>query len=134
MSTGKGRINLTDKQTNIFRRDHDQYYGLKLKASKQTISCFNDKYFPINVQDKLNARFKMGLNECLNHKLLVDYPVMSEKEDEFISRIKFTVIVRRKTKKNKKGHILITGKSSEEELTKIKINNELLKNNIKNKN
>ena len=99
MSTGKGRIKLSDKQTKIFRRDHDKYYGLKLKASKQVLSHFRDNFFPTNIKDKMNPRFKMGVNECLKNNLLVDYPVMEEKDNEYVSRVKFTVIVRRKKQK-----------------------------------
>ena len=64
--------------------------------------------FPIDISDISTPRLKFGLNECLDHKLIEEYPAMAGKDNDLIGRIKFTVIIRKKTKKNKKGNILIT--------------------------
>jgi curved DNA binding protein len=107
ISTGSGKMSKLDNTTNIYKRNNDIFYSLKMKASKKTLSNIKG-YFPLDVSKISNPRFKFGLNECLKNKLIEEYPVMAEKDNHIIGRIKFTVIIRRKTKKNKKGNILIT--------------------------
>ena len=108
ISTGSGKISKMDNITNIYKRNNDKFYSLKMKSSKQVLSQING-YFPINISKISTPRFRFGLNECLKHNLVEEYPVMKENNNNnVIGRIKFTIIVRRKTKKNKKGNILIT--------------------------
>jgi hypothetical protein len=35
----------------------------------------------------------MGIKECLEHGLLVPYPVMSEKPGEFVAHFKSTIMI-----------------------------------------
>jgi methionine aminopeptidase len=107
MSTGNGKLDLDETFCNIYRRNKDIFYNLKLKSSKETLSKFKKNNFPINVQNLINSRFKMGLNECLNNNLLESYPSMKDNEKALIARCKFTVIIR-KPKRKKKSYILIT--------------------------
>lgn len=36
---------------------------------------------------------KIGVRECLNHDMLVPYPVLSEKTGEFVAQFKCTIVV-----------------------------------------
>ena len=110
-STGTGRLRSSVNNTTIFKRLPDVKYMLKLKASRNTLGTFKGR-FPININEIDNTRFKLGLKECLEHKLLTSYPVLEE-NGEYIARIKFTVIVR-------DTPILITGRSADEQLKKLK--------------
>ncbi len=107
LSTGNGKISKLNDCINIYKRNKDKYYSLKLKSSKNSLSKISGN-FPIDISDISTPRLKFGLNECLSHKLVEEYPVMAGKDNDLIGRIKFTVIIRKKTKKNKKGNILIT--------------------------
>ena len=110
-STGTGRLRHADKEITIYKRLPDVRSMLKLKASRATLSSFGDR-FPVNIKDRNNTRFKLGLKECLSKNLITDYPVLEEK-GEYIARIKFTVIVKDKP-------ILITGRSADEQVNKVK--------------
>jgi methionine aminopeptidase len=39
----------------------------------------------------------MGLVECMKHSLVEPYPVLYEKDGEYIARVVYTVIVRKKS-------------------------------------
>jgi len=109
MSTGSGKLDLVDSFCNIYKRNIDNFYSLKLKSSKEALGKFNKNYFPICVSNYINPRFKFGLNECLKYKLIDSYPAMKENSDnEFIARNKFTIVIRKPSKKKKKGSIIIT--------------------------
>lgn len=110
MSTGSGRLHSTDK-IDIYRRNHETKTQLKIKASRETLSLFNRERFPICVNTK-ETKYRLGLKECLEKKLIERYPVVCEKEGEYIARIKFTVIVKDKP-------ILICGKPADAELNKL---------------
>jgi curved DNA binding protein len=110
MSTGSGKL-MNTGETYIYRRNHEFYEGLKLKSSREALSSFGKELFPINV-DHSNIRIKLGLKECVEKRLLETYPVVKEKDDEYIARIKFTVII-------KDRPILICGKPANDELTKL---------------
>ncbi len=110
MSSGSGKLQNIDK-TSIFKRNHDKKELLKLKTSREVLNIFNKDKFPIYVDCK-ESRIKLGLKECLDKGLIEKYIAVTEKEGEYIARIKFTVIVRDKP-------ILICGKSADGELNKL---------------
>lgn len=110
MSTGNGKLNKSN-EFNIFRRNFEEKCELKLKSSKFALGLFNKEKFPI-VLNADDSKIKLGLKECLNKNLLNAYPEVSEKDGEFVARIKFTVIV-------KDNPILISGKSGDTELKKF---------------
>jgi hypothetical protein len=86
---------------------------LKLKSSKQTLNNFKKNRFPQNCRNNIkDPRFKLGIKECIDKKLIDNYRIMQEKDGEYIARIKFTVIVRNKP-------ILIVGRSADTQLNKI---------------
>jgi|688.fasta_scaffold468662_1 curved DNA binding protein len=110
MSTGSCKLQNIDK-TAIFKRNHKNRFPLKLKSSKDALSLFNKGMFPIKI-DISNVKIKLGLKECLEKNLIEKYPVVCDKEGEYIARVKFTVIV-------KENPVLICGKSSDSELKKL---------------
>lgn len=123
MSTGSGRIAYGDYKPYLFKKNNKTYTKLKLKSSRNIITRFNDKHFPItfkNIQDCANnkkmstpAFVKAGLSECTKKNLIVPYDVYYEKSGEYIARSLFTVIVRKKPK-------LIAGRSLDDEIIKLK--------------
>lgn len=66
----------------VYRRNVEETYLLKIKASRAIMTEINNKYpifpFALRSLDSKNAR--LGLKECLNHNLLIDYPTLYEKE------------------------------------------------------
>lgn len=111
MSTGSCKLNNIE-HTTIYHKHHSNRIPLKMKSSKETLSLFNNKCFPQQL-DMENTRNRLGIKECIDKNLVYKYPVVADKENEYIARVKFTVIVKDKP-------ILICAKSGDAELNKIK--------------
>ena len=111
MSTGLGKLRETDN-SKIYKRNHDNKVMLKLKASRDVLNSFNQEKFPI-CTDTSKLGFNAGMRDCLSKKLVEKYPIVTEKDGEYIARIKFTVVVGDEP-------ILICGRSGDGELSKLK--------------
>lgn len=95
LSSGEGKPTKKDARTMVYRRNVEETYLLKIKASRAIMTEINNKYpifpFALRSLDSKNAR--LGLKECLNHNLLIDYPTLYEKEHDLVVHYKFTVLV-----------------------------------------
>jgi hypothetical protein len=74
----------------------DRSYILKIKQSRQFFNDVLDRYpsfcFSLNsFEDPIAAR--IGIKECLEHELLVPYPVLAEKPGNVVAQFKFTVMI-----------------------------------------
>lgn len=74
----------------------DEIYQLKMKASRIFISEVDRKFGPMpftlrSLEDENKAR--MGVVECVNHKLVEPFNVLYEKEGEFVAQFKYTVLL-----------------------------------------
>jgi methionine aminopeptidase len=74
----------------------DRSYNLKIKQSRQFFNDVLDRYpsfcFSLNsFEDPITAR--IGIKECLEHELLVPFPVLVEKPGTFVAQFKFTVMI-----------------------------------------
>ena len=112
MSTGTGKLTRDAIEPMIFKRLQDEHISLKLKSSRTSLSSFKKNRFPENVRDRYDVRFKLGLKECLEKKIVEPYYIMKEKNKEFVARAQFTVIVRNNT-------ILICARSLDEQIKKL---------------
>ncbi|XP_074270713.1 ERBB-3 BINDING PROTEIN 1-like [Silene latifolia] len=95
-STGEGKPRMLDeKQTTIYKRAVDKNYHLKMKASRFIFSEINQKFpiMPFTARALEEKRARLGLVECVTHDLLQPYPVLHEKNGEFVAHIKFTVLL-----------------------------------------
>ena len=73
---------------------------MKSKHSRSFFSVVNSKYptLPFTVrgfEDTVGA--KVGVKECLEHDLLMDYPVLTDKAGEYVAQFKATVVVQPKS-------------------------------------
>jgi curved DNA binding protein len=95
MTTGEGKPKEVDERTCVYKRDVENQYKLKMKASRQIMSDIITRFptfpFTIRAMDEKTVRF--GIVECAKHKLVNGYPVLYEKEGEFIAHFKFTVVL-----------------------------------------
>ena len=48
-------------------------------------------YFGRAFEDEKKAR--LGVNECTNHDLITPYPVLYEKDGEYVAQMKYTVLL-----------------------------------------
>jgi len=95
VSTGKGLGKEHDMKCNIYKKT-DETYNLKLKCSKEFFRKVNKDFgtMPFNLrhfEDIKKAR--MGVMECVSHKLVAPYPVLWEKPGEQVAQFKYTVVV-----------------------------------------
>lgn len=110
MSTGACKLQGTN-EVDIFKRDYQMRQELKLKSSRETLALFNKEMFPICLRNR-EGKVKIGIKECIDKQLVKTYPVVRDKEGEFIARVKFTVIVQDQP-------ILVCGKPGDGELAKL---------------
>jgi len=95
MSSGEGKAKELDQRTTIYKRAVDQNYLVKMKASKYVLSEINTRFptLPFTLRALDEKRARLGVTELLNHGLVNPYPVLYEKQGEFIAQFKFTVLI-----------------------------------------
>ncbi|KAG1680231.1 Proliferation-associated protein 2G4 [Nymphon striatum] len=95
VSTGDGKGKEMNTRTTIYKKTDDTYQ-LKMKASRAFYSEVDKKFgnMPFTLralEDEKKA--KMGVVECVNHKLIEPFTVLFEKESELVAQFKFTVLL-----------------------------------------
>ena len=84
-----------DSKTTIYRKT-DENYQLKMKASRVLFSDIDKKFanmpFTLRALDN-EQKARMGVVECVKHKLLEPYSVLYDKDNEMIAQFKFTVLL-----------------------------------------
>jgi len=95
MSTGEGKSKELETRTTIYKRAVDQNYLLKMKASRYVLNEINQHFptFPFTLRALDEKRGRLGITECIKHDLVYPYPVLYEKQGEFVAQYKFTVLV-----------------------------------------
>lgn len=96
VSSGEGKTKEAEVRTNVYKRSLDRAYNLKIKQSRQFFNDVLGRYpsfcFSMNSFEDPNVA-RLGLKECLDHELLVPYPVLVEKTGTFVSQFKVTVMI-----------------------------------------
>jgi len=95
ISTGEGQGREMQTRVSIYKRTLDQYM-LKLKTSRAFFSEVQNKHglMAFNLRDfEDEKRAKMGVNECITHKIIEPYNVLYEKPNEIVAQFKFTVLL-----------------------------------------
>jgi len=96
MSTGEGKPKQHEDRTTVFKRDLEHKYSLKMKTSRAFFSEVNARFptLPFTLRAGKDERsWKMGVVECKNHGMFVEYPVLHEKPDELVAQVKFTALL-----------------------------------------
>lgn len=96
VSSGEGLGKESEIRTTVYKREMDVQYQLKSNKARAFFSICNQKYptLPFSIrgfEDLVGA--KLGVKECLEHNLIMDYPVLQEKAGEFVAQFKGTVVV-----------------------------------------
>ena len=82
ISSGEGHGREKDAKVTIYKKT-DETYMLKMKNSREFFSAVNKKYgaMPFNIRSfESETKAKMGVVECVTHKLVVPFQVLYEKE------------------------------------------------------
>merc|ERR1712200_233607 len=95
ISTGKGQGKEKDAKITIYKKTEDTYM-LNLQTSREFFSKVSKQHgtMPFNIRtmdDEKKAR--MGVVECVTHKLVEPFQVLYESEGEYVAQFKFTVLL-----------------------------------------
>lgn len=95
MSTGEGKLKEQSTRTTVYKREVDVNYKLKLPASRYVFNEVNAKYpaTPFSLRAFDEKRGRLGIVEMLKHGMVTPYPVLYEKEGEFVAQFKMTVLL-----------------------------------------
>ena len=96
VSTGDGIPKEAEERPTVFKRELSTVYNLKSKSARAFFVEVNKRFptLPFSIrscEDKIAA--KVGVKECMEHDLLMPYPVLTEKPGEFVAQFKATVCV-----------------------------------------
>jgi len=95
ISTGEGQGREKNAKITVYKKTEDTYM-LKMKTSREFFSKVSKQFgsMPFNLrsmEDEKKAR--MGVVECVTHKLIEPFQVLYEKEGEYVAQFKFTVLL-----------------------------------------
>jgi len=96
VSTGEGKPKELETKTTIFKRAVERNYLLKMKASREVFTQVNKNFptFPFNLRALGDEkRAKLGITEMLKHDLVHPYPILYEKQGEYVAQFKFTALI-----------------------------------------
>lgn len=96
VSTGEGKPKLAEQRTTVYKREIQNTYSLKIQKSRALFSEVTKRFptLPFSLrafEDQVGA--KVGVRECIDHELIQAYPVLVEKDGEYVAHFKSTVII-----------------------------------------
>lgn len=95
ISTGEGQGREKDAKITIYKKTEETYM-LKMKTSREFFSKVSKQFgaMPFNLRNMDDERkARMGVGECVNHRLVEPFQVLYEREGEQVSQFKFTVLL-----------------------------------------
>jgi len=95
VSTGEGVGREMETRTTVYKKTNETYM-LKMKTSRALFTevstkCGTMPFSLRNLEDEKKAR--MGIVECVSHKLLEPFHVLYEKANETVVQFKYTVLL-----------------------------------------
>ncbi|XP_077997171.1 proliferation-associated protein 2G4-like [Glandiceps talaboti] len=95
VSTGEGKGKEGNTRTTVYKRK-DIVYQLRMKSSRIFFSEMERRFdlmpFTLRAFDE-EKKARLGVIECVKHQLVDPFPVLWEKEGEFVAQMKFTVLL-----------------------------------------
>ncbi|KAH8418218.1 hypothetical protein KR222_001065 [Zaprionus bogoriensis] len=95
VSSGEGVGREKDTKVSIYKKS-DENYMLKLKASRALLAEVKTKYgnMPFNIRSfEEETKARMGVVECVSHKMIEPFQVLYEKPTEIVAQFKHTVLL-----------------------------------------
>jgi len=95
ITSGEGLGREKDAKITIYKKTEDTYM-LKMKTSREFYSKVSKQFGPMpfnirNMEDEKKAR--MGVVECVHHRLIEPFQVLFDKEGAHVAQFKFTVLL-----------------------------------------
>lgn len=95
VSTGEGLGREKDTKVAIYKKT-DENYMLKQKCARALLTDVKAKYgnMPFNIRSfEEETRARMGVVECVSHKMIEPFQVLYEKPSEYVAQFKHTVLL-----------------------------------------
>lgn len=95
VSSGEGVGREKDTKVSIYKKSEENYM-LKLKASRALLAEVKTKYgnMPFNIRSfEEETKARMGVVECVSHKMIEPFQVLYEKPSEVVAQFKHTVLL-----------------------------------------
>ncbi|TMW53579.1 hypothetical protein DOY81_001343 [Sarcophaga bullata] len=95
VSTGEGIGREKDTKVSIYKKT-DENYMLKFKTSRALLAEVKTKYgnMPFNIRNfEEETKARMGVVECVQHKMVEPFQVLYEKPSEYVAQFKHTVLL-----------------------------------------
>jgi len=95
ISSGEGVGREKDTKVSIYKKTEENYQ-LKLKASRSFYAEVKSKHgsMPFNLrQFEEETKARMGVVECVSHKMIDPFQVLYEKPSEYVAQFKHTVLL-----------------------------------------
>jgi len=82
-------------RTTIFKRALETHYSLRVKYSRQLLADIDERFptFPFTLRALDEKTAKIGIADMIKHDLVHAYPVLIEKEGDFVAHVKFTALL-----------------------------------------
>uniref|UniRef100_A0AC34GU08 Peptidase M24 domain-containing protein n=1 Tax=Panagrolaimus sp. ES5 TaxID=591445 RepID=A0AC34GU08_9BILA len=96
ITTGDGKVKHGDIRTTVYKKSDNVVYQLKMKNSRNFFSEASKEYgvMPFSIRGFANeVQAKLGVIECERHGLLQAYPVLYDRDSEFVAQFKATVLI-----------------------------------------
>jgi len=96
VSTGEGVPKEHDARCTVFKRELEQVYNLKMKSARAFFVEVNKRFptLPFSLRSMTDqVAAKVGVRECINHDMLIPYPVLAERNGEIVAQFKATIVV-----------------------------------------
>jgi len=95
ITSGEGLGREKDAKITVYKKTEDTYM-LKMKTSREFYSKVSKQFGPMpfnirNMEDEKKAR--MGVVECVHHRLIEPFQVLFDKEGAHVAQFKFTVLL-----------------------------------------
>lgn len=96
VSTGEGKPKESENRCTVFKRELHTVYNLKINASRKFFTECNKKFptlpFALRQFEDVTSA-KVGVKECMDHDLVMPFPVLTEKAGEIVAQFSSTVAV-----------------------------------------
>jgi len=95
ITTGEGQGREKDTKITVYKKT-DETYMLKMKNSREFFSQASKKFgsMPFTLRAFENeTKARMGVVECVTHRLVEPFQVLYEKDGESVAQFKFTVLL-----------------------------------------
>lgn len=96
MSTSEGKPKESEVRSTVFKRAVEKNYSLRAPKARQFMSEVQKRFptlpFTLRAIEDIQVA-RVGLIEAKRHELLEEYPVLREKDGQFVAKFQFTVLL-----------------------------------------